>query len=111
MSSGLVARAVRRTRALLPRNAELTDADWWVRHRLVLAVLWLHVPRVALFATLRGKATGQALLEAGVVGGVAALATQGRGTRPLRTLVASVRVVVTSAILVYTSGGRTEIHF
>ena len=102
---------VQRARALLPRGAVLTDDEWWVRHRAILAVLWLHGPAVAMFATFRGKSAGHSAFEGGVVLAFAAIATPDWGSRRFRAVTASLGLLLSSAVLVHLSGGMTEMHF
>src|SRR5438046_2829619 len=95
---------VQRVRAVLPRNASLSDEQWWVRHRLIIAALWLHAPGVAIFATFRGKTPLHALFEASIVAAFATIASSRMGSRRFRTIAASTGLMITSAILVYLSG-------
>ena len=98
-------------RDAIPEGRPLADDVWRKRHRGVLVVLWLHAAAIAVFALLRGFAVGHSLLEAAVVAVTALLAGTGRGPRKLRSALACLGLVTSSALLVHISGGYIELHF
>ncbi|MDQ1395465.1 MAG: hypothetical protein QOG64_724, partial [Acidimicrobiaceae bacterium] len=106
-----VGRALQRVRGALPHGATLTDEQWWVRHRAILVLLWLHVPAVVVFGLFRGVGLLHASAEASIVAVFAFLATQSSSARRTRAGLASIGLLVTSAVLVHLSGGLIEMHF
>ena len=95
----------------LPRGRALPADVWWQRHRGILALLWLHVPVLVALALSRGVGLVHGTLEAAVVASFAGLATAGRPHRRLSTVIASVGLLTSSAVLVHLSDGLIEMHF
>jgi len=107
----------------IPRGESIPDETWRARHRNILLLLVAHVP--FLFAL--GRFTGTESYVTGatftaeplpvvvvancVLLGLAALASWSRFGRRTRTGIASVGLMVSSAQLVYFSGGFIEAHF
>jgi diguanylate cyclase (GGDEF)-like protein len=98
-------------RRMLPAGRLLPNDVWQSRHRIVLAVLWAHVPAVLVFAMLVGEPIGAIAAEAWIVGAMALVATPVRFGRSIRSVAACVGLVTSSAILVHLSGGYIELHF
>jgi signal transduction histidine kinase len=105
--TGLLARV----RAVLPRGRPLPETVWWSRHRVILCILWAHVPAAGLYGLIRGWAPWHTLLEVAPVALFAGLATSSRPGRRLRATLATVGLVTASAVLVHMAGGRIEMHF
>ncbi len=103
--------AVKRVARLLPRGWTLTDEAWRGRHRSILAVLWLHVPVVAVFGLLRGFPVPHVLLEAGGLALLAIFASTSMISRRSKTVFSSLGLMTASAVLVHMSGGSIEMHF
>lgn len=100
-----------RVRRALPTGSTLPDAEFARRHRLLLGLLWLHVPALALLAVLQGFGVAHAALEMAAVALPAALASFVlTGRRPASLLVAF-GLVTASAVTVHLSGGYIEAHF
>ena len=98
-------------RRMLPVGRLLPDDVWQTRHRIVLGVLWGHVPAVLGFSLLVGETLGNSLTEAAIVAAMALIATPSRLGRSIRSVAACVGLVTSSAILVHLSGGYIELHF
>lgn len=98
-------------RRLLPAGRLLPNDVWQSRHRIVLAVLWGHVPAVLLFGLLVGEPLGASLAEGWIVAAMALVATPVSFGRSVRSVAACVGLVTSSAILVHLSGGYIELHF
>ena len=105
------ASAMQHLRRLIPPGRLLPDDVWAARHRIVLAVLWAHVPAVTLFALVVGESPRSALLESAVVAAAAGVASSGIFGRTIRSVAASFGLLSASAIFVYLSGGYIELHF
>ncbi|MCA1812438.1 MAG: response regulator [Halobacteriales archaeon] len=96
---------------MLPQGLELTDAEWWPRHRGILAVLWAHVLALPLFGLSMGYTLEHSLLEGSLVAAFAVAASWSRVPRRMRSAIASIGLVTCSALLVHFSGGYIEAHF
>jgi diguanylate cyclase (GGDEF)-like protein len=95
----------------LPRGSMLPDAIWVQRHRGIVTLLWLHVPALFVYALVRGESLGHSLLEASTVAAFAVVGMALRSQRRLSTVVASLGLLTSSAVLVHLSGGLIEMHF
>ncbi len=104
------ARAAFRALAVLPRGDTLPEQAWRQRHRALLALLWLHVPALIAYGTLRGHGLGQATLEVSAIAALAAGATVAANRRVASSLVA-VGLTGCSTLVVHMSGGAPEAHF
>lgn len=97
-------------RRALPAGNLLPDDVWRHRHRVIVALLWLHIPALVLF----GVATGQDVAhisEVAILAACALLASWERAGRTFRASVATVGLISASAILVHLSQGYVEAHF
>jgi diguanylate cyclase (GGDEF)-like protein/PAS domain S-box-containing protein len=74
-------------------------------------LLWLHVPGLAIFALAVGETIGHAVFEAGIVLGIAAVASSRHLSRAWATVTTAVGLLTASAVLVHLSGGLIEMHF
>ncbi|MDQ3691654.1 MAG: EAL domain-containing protein [Chloroflexota bacterium] len=95
----------------IPAGRLLPDDVWRARHRIVLLVLWLHVPIVVAFALAVGEPLSHSLLEALIVAVTAVAATPATLDRTFRSVAASFGLMSSSAVLVHLSGGYIELHF
>lgn len=94
----------------LPQGGTLSEEEWGPRHRVISAVLWLHVPFIAII----GLANGRSLLELGLNSGVIALCAAVAHLltgRAAKSAVVSLGLLFSSAALVHLTGGLTEAHF
>ena len=98
-------------RAALPQGRTLPDNVWRARHLGIVVLLWAHAAVIPLYALVRGFAPEHALLESAIVPVAALVAGWSRSGRAVRTVVASVGLLSSSAILVHLSGGLIEMHF
>ena len=100
----------RRVLQLLPRGLALADDAWQQRHRVILTVLWCHVPAVLAVALVRGYSPAHAIAETMPVAALAVL-----GSRlPIRewcTIATCLGLLVADAVLVHFTGGVIEAHF
>ncbi len=104
---GVIAKAL----LLIPRGRALPADVWDKRHRGIVMLLWLHVFGIFLFGLVKGVGVRHSLVEAAIIA-IAAIGAswQARG-RPVRGGIASLGLVMSSAILVHLSGGYIEFHF
>ncbi|HEX3607055.1 MAG TPA: EAL domain-containing protein [Candidatus Dormibacteraeota bacterium] len=102
---------LRRVAAALPEGRGLGPEAWMRRHRVILGVLWLHVLGLPLFGLSRGYSFGHCLTDAAPVALLALAALQPRGGQVLRSVLAALGLMTSSAVLVHLSGGVMEAHF
>lgn len=98
-------------RRALPAGNLLPDDSWRQRHRVIVALLWLHVPALVLFGVVMGQDVVHASSEVALVAACALLASSERFGRTLRASVATLGLVTASAVVVHFSGGYVEAHF
>ena len=89
----------------------LPDEVWAQRHRGILILLWAHVPVLFVYALVQGQRLGHTVLEATAVALFGAVAMALRSDRRLSTVVVSLGLLTSSAVLVHLSGGLIEMHF
>ena len=94
-------------------GSSLPDEIWIQRHQWILALLWVHVPAVFAFALIRHQTINHSAAEASIVMAFAAVATLGTyaGQRRFSTVVTSMGLMVSSAVLVHLANGAIEMHF
>lgn len=116
-------RAIREFVRYIPRGSSIPDETWKGRHRNIVLVLAAHAPFLFLVGSFTGTepyVTGATLTAAplefvvlgvGIIVGLSLLASWPRLARRVRTGIASIGLMTSSAILVYFSGGYIEAHF
>ncbi len=101
----------RRWPSWLPKGGSLPEADWRARHRWVIALLWVHVVAIPLYAIYRGNTLGHALFEALPVLLAIILASSSELGRTARSSIAALGLMLCSGVIVHLSGGLIEAHF
>jgi methyl-accepting chemotaxis protein len=93
----------------------LSDAAFAARHRVLRAILWVHVPLVGIVALATGEGTSgpYALQLWGVVAGILLCAVLGGllQTRRAAAVTVSVGLLLGADGLVHAGGGLTDLHF
>jgi hypothetical protein len=110
-ASGGAGSLPQRFRVLLPRGGTLPAASWARRHRGVVILLWAHAFFIPAYALAMGYPAGHALAEGLIVPTTAVVASMTLLSRRIRTVVASLGLLSSSALLVHLSGGLIEMHF
>ncbi|MBW3669780.1 MAG: SpoIIE family protein phosphatase [Actinobacteria bacterium] len=100
-----------RLRDLLPEGRLLPDDIWHRRHTGVLVLLWAHGIAIPLYALVQGFSAVHAAVEGAIVPTTAAAAMLPALSRRTRTVVTSIGLLSSSAVLVHLSGGLIEMHF
>ena len=95
----------------LPRGRLLTDESWNRRHRWIVVLVALHAVGLAGFGAFRGFGVLHSVLEAGVIGALALLASRSSLRRVTRSISASLGLVGASALVVHFANGNIESHF
>jgi hypothetical protein len=95
----------------LPRGRLLPDEPWRRRHRGIVLFLAAHVAALAALALLAGFPPLHAVADVAPVAACAALASWHRLSRRLGSVVASLGLVASSALLVHLWAGAGEAHF
>jgi PAS domain S-box-containing protein len=96
---------------LVPEGRPLPEPVWRRRHRGIVALLWVHVVGLAVFAIATGAEPRHALAESTAVAVFALLAGFGRLGRRSAAAMACLGLLTSSALLVHFSGGYIEMHF
>jgi two-component system sensor histidine kinase/response regulator len=109
--AGSALEALRALRRSLPEGGKLPESAWRTRHRLIVALLWLHVPGLVLFGVALGYSGAHSALEAAPIAMAACVASYLRTRRTISTVVTSLGLMTSSGVLVHLSGGVIETHF
>src|SRR5262245_25358678 len=96
---------------LLPEGRPLPEDIWRRRHRMMIGLLAAHALGIVLVGLYTGAELEHSLHEGAVPALVALTAVAAPLPRRVRATLASVGLVMTSAILVHLSGGMIEMHF
>jgi signal transduction histidine kinase len=97
-------------RSYLPRGGGLPEATWQVRHRVVCAVLALHLVILVGYGLLATHPDGPASAGTGIVAVALGLALTTPLNRRARTLAATLGLLSCSAVLVQLSHGSAVMH-
>src|SRR4051794_13465291 len=95
----------------LPHGQSLPDDAWRVRHRAVTVLLMAHAAAIVVIGVLAGRPVLDALIDAAVPGLGAFAASRGSLSRPIRSGIGSVALMLTSAVVVHVMHGSIEGHF
>ncbi len=98
-------------RRYLPSGSSLPDAEFERRHRLLLGVLWFHVPALFVFGLLQHVSVLHALLEGSIVAVPAVLAQFVFSRRKQVAALVAIGLITASAITVHLADGYIEAHF
>jgi signal transduction histidine kinase len=94
----------------LPKGTRLNEASWMARHRLLIAISWVHVPFLAVVGWNTGVERGHGIAEIGLV--MVLLLLQSLSERRVaKAVLVSLALVTCSALLVHFTGGLIESHF
>src|SRR4051794_39935050 len=100
-----------RARRVLPRGRTLPPAELARRHRMLLALLWLHAVFVPLWGVDRGFGVAHSLVEGGAIAVCAVAATIAGARRSGGPLLVALGLLTSSAVIVHLSDGVIEAHF
>jgi diguanylate cyclase len=96
---------------LLPRGRTLPEHSWRVRHRAVVILLLVHAVVIAGWVVAKGSPLTDVLIDVGVPGLGAYAASRGSLPRSVRSGIAAVSCMLTSAVVVHLMQGSIEGHF
>ncbi|PZS31003.1 MAG: hypothetical protein DLM59_10580 [Pseudonocardiales bacterium] len=94
----------------LPRGVPLPETEWRARHRLIVAILAIHLPVLFGYALLVRNPLAITLAEISVIAVLLAIAVA-RGSRVRQSLAATLGLMSCSAVLVAMSHGMSVAHF
>ena len=100
-----------RLRRTLPEGRGLADDRWLPRHRVMTAVLWLHVVGLPVYGVYRGYGVLHCLVDTAPMAVMWLAAAQPRGGRTFRSVMSALGLMTAAALLVHLSGGVIEAHF
>ncbi|MHB1261785.1 MAG: sensor histidine kinase [Thermoplasmatota archaeon] len=103
--------AFARIRQWLPEGRGLPAEEWQLRHRAVQVFILGHAVGLPLFGMARGSPAGLALAEGALIGLIGLMAGLTQLSRKLRSGLAALGCVLSSAVLVQFWGGIIEAHF
>ena len=103
--------AARHVGAALPHGHTLPEGQWRTRHRALLFLLWFHVAAIPVISLLYDQGPAQAALDCATVAVFAVLAQLKIGSRRAQSLVVTIGLLSSSALLVHVSGGVPEAYF
>ena len=98
-------------RRALPEGRGLADDRWLPRHRVMTAVLWLHVVGLPVYGVYRGYGVLHCLVDTAPMAVMWLAAAQPRGGRTFRSVMSALGLMTAAALLVHLSGGVIEAHF
>jgi diguanylate cyclase (GGDEF)-like protein/PAS domain S-box-containing protein len=97
--------------AAIPVGVKLAPQEWARRHRWIVALVWFHVPVIVVFGFARGNGLAHNAAEGIPVAACAVLAGQVEWNQRVRSVLAGLGLMLSSAVLVHLSGGLTVMHF
>ena len=97
--------------AALPKGQTLTDEVWAQRHRVIVALLFLHAAGLLAFGWIRGLNPLHVVAEISILVVLGLVARLDGLHRTVRSVAATAGLFVGSALLVHFSGGLIEMHF
>jgi PAS domain S-box-containing protein len=103
--------AARRLGAQLPHGRALPEGEWRARHRVLLWLLWAHVAAMPVISLLFDQGPAQAALDCATVAIWAVLAQLKLGGRRAQSLIVTIGLLTTSALIVHVSDGKPESYF
>ena len=95
----------------VPRGNCLSPESWERRHTAIVALLWAHVLALPWLGITTGHGISHSLLETAVVAVFALGATMKNVSAPARSVLATVGLITSSAILTHFFHGLIEMHF
>ncbi|HUX87340.1 MAG TPA: HAMP domain-containing sensor histidine kinase [Chloroflexota bacterium] len=110
-TQNFLTRAFRSLRSRLPAGHALSEENWQHQHKTILVLLWLHAIGIVFYGVIADYPLRNSLLEASAIAVAAILAGVVRGGRRIRSALATLGLLTSSAVLVHLSGGFDEMHF
>ena len=95
----------------LPRGVVLPERSWLKRHRGICMLLWVHVVLIFVIAVARQMTVAHAMFEAAIVAAFAAGAQLRWLGLKIRSALATLGLLSSSAVLLHLFDGITEMHF
>ncbi len=98
-------------REYVPEGRTHAGPEWRVRHRAILDVLWLHALGLSAFGVYQGFGVFQSFGEGLLIAVFGLVASWPELSHRVRSAIASLGLIMSSAVLVHFSGGYIEAHF
>jgi PAS domain S-box-containing protein len=96
---------------VLPHGRALPEGEWRARHRVLLWLLWAQAAAMPVISLLFDQGPAQAALDFVTVAIWAVLAQLKPGGRRLQSLIVTIGLLTTSALIVHVSDGKPESYF
>jgi PAS domain S-box-containing protein len=103
--------AARHLGAALPHGRTLPEGEWRSRHRVLLWLLWAQAAAMPIISLQFDQGPGQAALDFATVAVWAALAQLRFGGRRVQSLIVTIGLLSSSALIVHVSDGLPESYF
>jgi diguanylate cyclase (GGDEF)-like protein/PAS domain S-box-containing protein len=107
----LTERTISAVKRFLPRGGSLPYEEWRQRHRVIVALLWIHAVGLTVFGLVRGYTLGHTMTDTVVIAVAAFFASQRSLGRKWQSIIAAFGLVASSGVLVHLSNGVVEMHF
>ena len=111
MVGRVLTHAAAAARAWLPHGQTLPEQAWRARHRAVVALLLIHAIVFAAYGLMAGTGAVHLLLDASVPALGALAASRSRLSRPVRSAIGAIAIMLTSGVVVHLMDGAIEGHF
>lgn len=109
--AGRMAAAWRRVQRALPRGRTLGPSEWEARHRVILALVWVHVAGLPVFLACQGFGVWGSVGPVFPIALAGVLAGRPEVDRRVRSVAVVFGLLTASAVLVYGWHGQIEAHF
>src|SRR5438270_8380718 len=97
-------------KSFLPRGGSLPYEQWERRHRVIVALLWIHAVGLTIFGLIRGYSVPHILADTSVIATAAVFASWKRLGRKLQATVAAFGLVAGAGVFVPLAGGGGGVH-
>src|SRR3954453_22162452 len=111
MSDGGLRDAARHLGAQLPHGRTLPEGEWRARHRVLLWLLWAQAAAMPFISLLFDQGPASAALDCATVAIWAVLAQLKLGGRRAQSLIVTIGLLTTSALIFHVSDGKPESYF
>ncbi len=100
-----------RLRDWLPQGRGLPEAQWHIRHRAIIVIILAHAVALCIFGLAQGVSLVAVFAETAAIALLGVLAAVPKFTRSMRSGIAALALVSSSAVLTQFWGGVIEGHF
>ena len=95
----------------IPKGASLSDDAWLQRHRVIVGLVFAHSVALLIFGVIRGYDPVHVFFENSIIFTLGLFARSERFSRLVRSISATLGLLLASGLLVHLSNGVIETHF